>query len=101
MQTLLDQVHRQFINAVKDGRGDRLKDTPELFSGLVWTGADGVMLGIADAYGTPDYVAKEIIGAEKQVDFTQQERLLDRLTGKLGASFAKSIGSLIQGVTLR
>ncbi|MGR8979706.1 MAG: signal peptide peptidase SppA [Gammaproteobacteria bacterium] len=101
MQTLLDQVHQQFINAVKAGRGDRLKDSPDLFSGLVWTGEDGVKLGIADAYGTPDYVAKEIIGAEKKVDFTKQERLLDKLTGRLGAAFAKSIGDTIQGLSIR
>lgn len=101
MQTLLDQVHQQFINAVKAGRGDRLKDSPDLFSGLVWTGEQGIKLGIADAYGTPDYVAKEIIGAEKKVDFTQQEHLLDKLTGKLGASFAQSISNMIQGISLR
>ncbi|MDD2658362.1 MAG: S49 family peptidase [Methylococcales bacterium] len=101
MQGLLDQVHQQFINAVKAGRGDRLKDAPEMFSGLVWTGEAGVKLGIADSFGSDDYVAKDIIGAEKIVDFTQQGRLIDRLVGKLGASFGQAIGSLIQAPALR
>jgi protease-4 len=101
MQGLLDQVHQQFIDAVKAGRGERLKEAPELFSGLVWTGQEGIKLGIADAYGSDDYVAKEIIGAENQVDFTRQERLLDKIAGKIGAAFGQTVSSLLQGVTLR
>lgn len=101
MQGLLDQVHQQFISAVKAGRGDRLKETPDMFSGLVWTGEAGVKLGVADGFGNDDYVAKEIIGAEKLVDFTQQGRLLDKIASKLGASFGQAIGSLIQGPSLR
>jgi len=101
MQGLLDQVHQQFIGAVKAGRGDRLKETPEMFSGLVWTGEEGVKLGIADAFGSDDYVAREIIGAEELVDFTREERLLDRLAGKLGATFGQAIGSFAQGLSLR
>lgn len=101
MQGLLDQVHQQFIGAVKAGRGDRLKETPDMFSGLVWTGEAGVKLGVADGFGNDDYVAKDIIGAEKLVDFTQQGRLIDKIAGKLGASFGQAIGSLIQGPSLR
>ena len=101
MQGLLDQVHQQFISAVKAGRGDRLKDTPDMFSGLVWTGEAGVKLGVADAFGNDDYVAKDIIGAEKLVDFTKQGRLIDKIAGKLGASFGQAIGSLIQGPSIR
>lgn len=101
MQTLLDQVHQQFIDAVKAGRGNRLKETPEMFSGLVWTGEAGVKLGIADGFGTEDFVAKELIGAEKQVDFTHQEQLIDKLAGKLGAAFGHAIGSLIETPALR
>ncbi|MGZ8151874.1 MAG: S49 family peptidase [Methylovulum sp.] len=101
MQGLLDQVHQQFISAVKTGRGDRLKETPELFSGLVWTGEAGVKLGVADDFGNDDYVARELIGAEKQVDFTQQDQLLDRIAGKLGASFGQAIGSIINMPSLR
>lgn len=101
MQGLLDQVHQQFINAVKSGRGDRLKETPEMFSGLVWTGETGVKLGIADSFGNDDYVAKNIIGAENLVDFTEQGRLIDKIADKLGASFGQAIGSLIQTPSLR
>ena len=101
MQTLLDQVHQQFIKAVKDGRGDRLKESPDLFSGLVWTGEESLRLGIADAYGNEDSVAKDIIGAEKRVDYTEQESLLDRLAGKLGASFGHAIGSAVHGLEFR
>jgi len=101
MQGLLDEVHQQFISAVKAGRGDRLKETPEMFSGLVWTGEAGVKIGVADGFGNDDYVAKEIIGAEKLVDFTQQGSLLEKMSGKLGASFGHAIGSLIQSPSLR
>ncbi len=101
MQTLLNQVHQQFIGAVKAGRGDRLKETPDMFSGLVWTGEEGIKLGVADAYGNDDYVAKEIIGAKTIVDFTRQERLLDRIAGKIGSSFGQTISGLAQGISLR
>lgn len=96
MQNLINQVHQQFISAVKSGRGSRLKETPDMFSGLVWTGEESIKLGIIDAMGTQDYVAKEIIGAETLVDFTQQERLVDRIAGKLGASFSSGIHNLVK-----
>ncbi|MDO9106284.1 MAG: signal peptide peptidase SppA [Methylovulum sp.] len=101
MQGLLDQVHQQFINAVKAGRGNRLKETPDMFSGLVWTGEAGVKLGIADDFGSDDLVAKELIGAEKLVDFTLRERLIDKIAGKLGASFGQAIGSIVQTPSIR
>jgi len=101
MQGLLDQVHQQFISAVKAGRGDRLIESPDMFSGLVWTGEAGVKIGIADAFGTEDYVAKDIIGAEKRVDFTKQSRFLDKIAGKLGASFGQAMGALLQSPNLR
>ncbi|MDD4905007.1 MAG: S49 family peptidase [Methylobacter tundripaludum] len=101
IQGLLNQVHQQFIGAVKAGRGDRLKENPDMFSGLVWTGEEGVKLGIVDGVGNQDYVAKELIGAETQVDFSRQEHLLDKIAGKLGASFGQAIGSMVQGASLR
>lgn len=94
MQGLIDQVHQQFINAVKNGRGTRLKETPDMFSGLVWTGEESVKLGVIDGMGSKDYVAKEIIGAETLIDFTKQERLVDRIAGKLGASFGLELKNL-------
>jgi protease-4 len=101
MKGLLDQVHQQFINAVKAGRGDRLKETPDLFSGLVWTGEAGVKLGIADDFGDEDKVARELIGAEKRVDFTQQEALIDKLAGKFGVAFGQAISGALSVPSLR
>jgi protease-4 len=101
MQTLINQVHQQFITAVKQGRGDRLKETPDTFSGLVWTGEEGVKLGIADAYGNDSSVAKDLIGAERMVDFTESEELFDKLIGKMGASFSHALTSTLQTPALR
>lgn len=96
IQVLLAQVHKQFIDAVKHGRGDRLKDNGNLFSGLIWTGAESIKLGLVDAIGNDDYVAKEIIGAEKLVNFTPREHIFDRLVGRMGASFGQKITSFFQ-----
>ncbi|MDO9422958.1 MAG: S49 family peptidase [Methylobacter sp.] len=101
IQGLLDQVHQQFIGAVKAGRGDRLKETPDMFSGLVWTGEESVKQGIVDGVGNQDYVAKELIGTDKLVDFSRQEHFLDKIAGKLGASFGQAIGSMAQDLSLR
>ncbi len=101
MQTLLNEVHQQFIEAVKKGRGDRLADHPDLFTGLVWTGVEGVKLGLADDFGSVDSVARNIIGTEKKVNFTPQENLLDRLSGKFGAAFAQALSSHFDGAALR
>ena len=101
MQALINQVHQQFITAVKNGRGDRLKETPDMFSGLVWTGEESINNGISDAYGNDDEVAKNTIGAEKLVKFSQQKSLLDKMSGKLGASFGQALGSLLLSPNLR
>ncbi len=101
MQTLLDEVHQQFIDAVRLGRGKRLVESPDMFSGLVWTGADGIKLGLADGLGSVDFVAKEVIGTEKKVNFTPQEQVLERLVGKFAASFGHAMGAVINGITLR
>lgn len=101
MQGVLNQVHHQFIKAVKIGRGTRLKDTPELFSGLVWSGEESVKLGLVDEFATRHEVAKNLIGAENEVNFTHQEYLLDKLAGRLGASFGHALNSMIQPATLR
>ncbi len=101
MQTLLANVHQQFISAVKTGRGDRLVDSKDMFSGLIWTGEQGVKLGLADGFGSVDSVAREVIGAKKKVNFTPQERLLEKLVGKLGVSFGHALGSTVSGISLR
>jgi protease-4 len=89
---MLDDVHRQFIAAVREGRGERLKETPELFSGLVWTGARAVELGLADGIGSVDYVAREVIKAEEVVDFTPEEAISDRLARRFGTTLAGWLG---------
>lgn len=101
MENLLAQVHQQFISAVKEGRGDRLQIDEDTFSGLVWTGEQGKAIGLVDDYGNDDSVATDIIGAKKRVNFTVQERLIDRLVGRLGASFAHSLSSLTQQFMLK
>ena len=95
-QKMIAEIHQQFIAAVKAGRGTRLKDSPELFSGLVWTGARGVELGLADGMGSVDYVAREVIKAEDVVDFTVKENLTERLTRKFGAGLASGALSMAQ-----
>ncbi|MCU7959725.1 MAG: signal peptide peptidase SppA [gamma proteobacterium symbiont of Bathyaustriella thionipta] len=98
VQTLLDEMHQQFINVVKKGRGDRLQDDPDLFSGMFWSGETSVKLGLVDGLGSASYVAREIVGVEKLVDFTQKEDVLARLADRIGASaslsFMQNIGGL-------
>lgn len=101
MQGLLNQVHQQFIQAVKLGRGTRLKETPDLFSGLVWSGEEAKKLGLIDDFSTQRDVAKNIIGAKEEVNFTPQQRLIDKLAGRFGASFAGALSSFLQPVSLR
>ena len=93
VQDLLNQVHQQFITAVKTGRGDRLKETPDMFSGLVWSGEEGVKLGLADAMGSADYVAREIIKAPEIVDFTTKDNIAERLAKKIGAGATEAAGT--------
>lgn len=101
MQTLLDDVHQQFIAAVREGRGERLNEFDEMFSGLVWTGAQGIKLGLADDYGSVDSVARDVVGTTKKLNFTPHERLLDKIAGKFGASFGHALGAAISGFSIR
>ncbi|OGB60316.1 MAG: peptidase S49 [Burkholderiales bacterium RIFCSPLOWO2_12_FULL_64_99] len=94
-QQLLDDVHQQFIDVVKKGRGKRLKETPELYSGLMWTGAKSIELGLADGYGSLDFVAREVIKAEDIVDFTQKENIAERFAKRLGAATASALAKLV------
>ncbi|MFZ4700643.1 MAG: signal peptide peptidase SppA [Candidatus Methylumidiphilus sp.] len=95
LQGVIDSVHTQFIDAVKQGRGDRLKDNPELFSGLVWTGQDSIKLGLADEVGDIRSVAETVIGVKETVNFTPKEKLLDRISQRLGASLGTALQSAI------
>jgi protease-4 len=99
-QTMLNEIHQQFIAVVRAGRGKRLKETPETFSGLFWTGAKAVDMGLADGYGTVDSVARDIVKAEDIVDYTQHEGLPERVLKKFGAAMgAGAMKSAFQGVT--
>jgi protease IV len=88
-QGMLDQIHKQFITAVKTGRGKRLKETPEMFSGLFWTGQQAVELGLADQLGNLDFVAREVVKAEELVDYTRRDNVAERLAKKFGASIGE------------
>ena len=91
---MLGEIHQQFINVVREGRGKRLKESPDLFSGLVWTGQKSVDLGLADGFGSLDYVAREVIKAEDIVDFSQKENLAEKFARRLGAGAASALAEL-------
>ena len=88
-QQMLNQVHKQFIDVVRTGRGKRLKEAPELFSGLFWTGQQAIELGLADQMGNLDYVAREVIKAEELVDYTRHENVAEKLAKKFGAAIGE------------
>ncbi len=93
VQKILDRIHQQFIDAVKRGRGDRLKEDASLFSGLIWTGEQSIELGLVDALGSSSYVAREIIGAEDIVDFTPKRGYLEALAERFGAAVGRGVGA--------
>ncbi|MEJ5991011.1 S49 family peptidase [Ramlibacter sp. PS3R-8] len=88
-QEMLNHVHKQFIDVVRTGRGKRLKEVPELFSGLFWTGQQAIELGLADQLGNLDYVAREVIKAEELVDYTRHENVAEKLAKRFGASIGE------------
>jgi protease IV len=97
-QQMLDQIHAQFIDAVRQGRGKRLHETPDIFSGLFWTGEQSVQLGLADGLGDTDYVAREVIKAPDVVDYTVKEGITDRLARKFGAAVgAAGVHAMVAG----
>jgi len=99
---MLGQIHQQFIDVVRQGRGKRLKETPDTFSGLVWNGQAGVDMGLADGYGSVESVARDVIKAEHIVDFTVKEGFADRLAKRFGAGVASAFGLTAQsGFALR
>jgi len=91
LQGVLDQLHRQFIAVVRAGRGERLKGGDEVFSGLFWSGEESVALGLADGLGSSSYVARELIGVKKIVEYNAERDLLERLSDRLGAAIAESL----------
>ena len=85
-QAMLNQIHQQFISVVKAGRGNRLKETPEMFSGLFWTGQQAIELGLADQLGTLEFVARDVVKAEDIIDYTRRENVAERLAKRFGAA---------------
>ena len=94
VKLLLESIHEQFIDAVKTGRGERLKDDQQLFTGLVWTGEESLPMGLADQVGSSGYVAREVIGEEEIIEFTEKPDLLEKLTERVGVSMAKGMSEL-------
>ena len=90
-QAMIDQIHKQFIQVVRDGRGDRLKETDETFSGLFWNGEEAIRLGLADKIGTLDHVAREVIQAEEVIDYTAKENMAEKLARRFGASIGEGM----------
>ena len=94
-QVMLDDIHRQFISVVREGRGNRLKETPGMFSGLIWTGQKSVDIGLADSFGSLDFVAREVIKAEDIVDFTQKENLAEKVARRFGVGMASALAEVL------
>jgi protease-4 len=102
LQAMLDQIHQQFIKVVREGRGKRLKETPETFTGLFWSGEKALEMGLADHLGNLDYVAREVVKAEEVVDYTPKENVAERLAKRFGASIGAGAVKALQGsITLR
>ncbi|MEY3106699.1 MAG: hypothetical protein RIT35_869 [Pseudomonadota bacterium] len=101
VQTLLNEVHQQFITVVKEGRGNRLKESPEIFSGLFWNGESAIKLGLADGIGNYDFVAREVLRTEVIVDFTTYESFADRFARKFGASIGSFMNQSIRSELLK
>ena len=90
-EELIGEIHQQFITAVREGRGKRLKETPDMFSGLIWTGPKSIELGLTDGLGTLDSVAREVIKAEDVVDYTQKENFAEKLSRRFGMGAASAL----------
>ena len=89
-QAMLDQIRQQFIAVVREGRGKRLHETPEIFSGLFWNGEEAIKLGLADHYGSLDYVAREVVKAEDVIDYTPRDNVAERLAKRFGAAMGET-----------
>ncbi len=97
---MLGEIHQQFIDVVKKGRGNRLKESPEMFSGLMWSGTKSVEMGLADGYGTVDSVARDVIKAEEIRDYTLKQNIAEKFAKRLGASAGASLASSLGGFSI-
>jgi len=101
-QAMLDQIHQQFITVVKKGRGTRLKETPDTFSGLFWSGQQAVEMGLADQLGSLDFVAREVVKAEEIIDYTRRDNVAERLVKRFGAAMgAGAVAAMRSSAALR
>jgi len=100
-QEMLDDIHRQFIEVVRKGRGKRLKETPDMYSGLMWTGAKSIELGLADGYGTLESVARDVLKAEDIRDYTVRSNFAEKFAKRFGANMAEGAASVLGSVNLR
>lgn len=100
-KSLLADVHKQFIEVVRKGRANRLKESPETFSGLMWTGEQSISMGLADSLGSVDFVAREVVKAERIRDFTQKSNFAERLAKQLGAASGEAMAGLLSQMRLR
>ena len=96
LQKMIDEVHGQFIQVVKEGRGERLKNQPDLFSGMVWVGTKSIELGLADEIGSVDFVAREVIKNTDIIDYSQTDNYAERLAKRFGAEFGTSLSKALQ-----
>lgn len=96
-QILLGEIHKQFIDVIRKGRGQRLKETPEMFSGLMWTGSQSIGMGLADDFGTVDSVARDLIKADTILDYSVKENIAERFAKRLGAEMGQSIAFRLFG----
>jgi len=94
---LLGEIHKQFIDVVRQGRGKRLKETPDMFSGLMWTGSQSIQLGLADDFGTVDSVARDLIKVENILDYSVKENIAERMAKRLGAEMGQSLAFRLFG----
>jgi protease-4 len=100
-QGMLNDIHQQFIDVVRQGRGKRLKETPDMFSGLMWTGAKSVELGLADDFGTVDTVARDVIKAGEVRDYTMKPNLAEKFARRFGAEAAAGLGDVLTRFSVR
>ena len=98
---MLGEIHQQFIDVVRKGRGKRLKETPEMFSGLMWSGARSIELGLVDGYGTVDSVARDVIKASDVRDFSVKQNFAEKFAKQFGADMAEGMANVLTRVTLR
>ena len=100
-QQMLGQIHEQFMKVVREGRGKRLKESPDVFSGLIWTGEKSIELGLADAFGSAEYVAREVIKAEKMVDFTVKGNVFEEFSKRFGTETGTALAREAAAAAMR